>query len=216
MACRTPLDFFKLLFFEDFVFYGVRAFLQAAPLTLPVTPLTPGFTAPEPSRTPPGPPKTFQGPPQSAPRCLQNRILAFLSRMCCHLVGHVAAKTRPRRQDDVKIAFRCQLEPNLAQLRPILGLTWPHLGPPDLPKTCIFIMCFMVLAISPICVLRRPREPQDGPDRSPRGLKRAPRALQKAPRWPQEAPKRGARVLCEEWRAIYRNNAYCERAVHNL
>ena len=116
--------------------------------------------------------------------------MAFLSRMCCHLVGHVAAKTRPRRQDDVKIAFRCQLEPNLAQLRPILGPTWPHLGPPDLPKTLIILWFSKVFAISPICGLRRPREPQDGPQRSPRGLKRAPRAPQRAPRWPQEAPKR--------------------------
>ena len=150
-----------------------------------------GLTAQEPPKTPPGPPRTPQGPPQSAPRCLQNRILAFLSRLCCHLVGQVAAKTRTRRQDDVKIALRCQFEPNLAQLKPILGLTWPHLGPPDLPKTLIFLRFFFkVFAIPPICVLRRPREPQDGPDRCPRGLKRAPRAPQRAPRWPQEAPKR--------------------------
>ena len=160
--------------------YGHRAFRQAAPLTPGFIAPTDNFTAQEPSRTPPGPPRTPQGPPQSAPRCLQNRILAFLSRMCCHLVGHVVAKTRPRRQDDVKIAFRCQFEANLAQLMSILDLTWPHLGPPDLPKTLISLRFLNVFAISPICALRRPREPQDGPDKSPRGLKKAPKALQRA------------------------------------
>ena len=180
---EPPCRLFQTPLLRRLRLYSDRAFRRAGP------PLE-DFTAQEPPKTPPGPPRTPQGPPQSAPRCLQNRILAFLSRLCCHLVGQVAARTRTRRQDDVKIAFRCQFEPNLAQLKPILDLTWPHLGPPDLLKTLIFHRLLKVFAISPICVLRRPREPQDGPDRPPRGFKRAPRAPQRAPRWPQEAPKR--------------------------
>ena len=150
------------------------------PVDVPLYPSLEGFTAQEPSRTPPGPPRTPQGPPQSAPRCLQNRILAFLSRLCCHLVGQVAARTRTRRQDDVKIAFRCQFEPNLAQLKPILDLTWPHLGPPDLLKTLIFhgflkVFCYFTdLRLETSKGASRwprqvPKRPQEGPQSSPKG-----------------------------------------------
>ena len=64
---------------------------------------------------------TFKMRPQSPPRRLQNRILAISSRILkviFAIFGHLGAK----------IASRCQLKPNLAQLGPILGGTWPTLA----------------------------------------------------------------------------------------
>ena len=95
-----------------------------------------------------------------------------------------------------KIASRCQLRPNLDPSWAELGPTWPHLGPPDPPKTLFFMWFFNGFDISPICVLRRPRQPQDGPKTAPRapgrasrGPKRAPRGSKRRPMDAQEDPR---------------------------
>ena len=86
-------------------------------------------------------------------------------------------------QDGSKLFPRPQLEPNLAQL----GSSWAHLGLLLQAKMNISCgRCCIFVINSEICVLRRRRWLQDGPDMPQDGSKTAPRA----PRRPQDDPKR--------------------------
>ena len=94
-----------------------------------------------------------------------------------------------RRLGRLQESSRSQLNPNLAQLGPILD-------PLGAPRPCKNLGFLYVFTTSTLCVLRRSRWPQDGsksaprgPKTAPGGPKRPPRAPKRAPRRPQDGPK---------------------------
>ena len=73
----------------------------------------------------------------------------------------------------------------------------PNLGSHWTPKLAFCVGGVTVLRVSPTCVLRRPRWPQEGPKKTPRGPERAPRGSKRAPRCPKRRP-RGAQESQEK------------------
>ena len=97
---------------------------------------------------------------------------------------------------------------HFAQLGPTwtqLGLTWTQLGHILVSKVDISCGRGCIFKLSAICVVRRPRWPQDGPKMAsrcprtaPRGPMRATRKAQGGPRAAQEGPRESPRWLQDD------------------
>ena len=126
------------------------------PLDARVYPLNDGVYCP---RTLQDPPRTAQDPPRTAPERSKMPPEPHLGDLKPHLEGHLPHLRPSWLHLRLHTPILGHLGRNLGASCAVLGASWPHLGPRDPQKTLIFIVFLKVFDISPICVLRRPREP---------------------------------------------------------